>query len=351
MQHLLDSNLTLLFTDEDFESLSVEDKSLVEQYFFEYQEFRIFRKKLLNNEISDKKIIKDGLKTIAKDRTDIFNKNRTAYKVLTEILYGKTIYEFCKMYFGDLYVNLTEEINNKIDSFLIKSAQFKKMSKGKEKYHADLLLAVFNEYENIGGDSFFKVANTPYLEIMLDIPKYSLTLNSVLNDLVVKTNDISYRANNDNSIIELNEDSTFEELLSVVNKPTDKNEYEKQKYFIEKFGFRLLKTVEFKKYLDAISNYNSEDDEYNGAEFKIERQIYALKIILKELGATSKTIDQTDIARFCQFLTKRCLGVPKIHHSELYKNIINKNVNNKDKEFVKNQLKSIGLEELFYKYQ
>ncbi len=93
------------------------------------------------------------------------------------------------------------------------------------------------------------------------------------------------------------------------------------------------------------------DDEYSGSEFKIERQIYALKIILKELGATSKTIDQTKIARFCQFLTKRCLGVPKIHHSELYKNIINENVNNADKEFVKNQFKSIGLEELFYKYQ
>ena len=351
MKHLLDSKIAMLFTDQDIEALSTEDKALVDQYFLDYQEYKNFRNKLLNNEISDKNTIKDGLRTIAKDQTDIFNSNRTAYKILKEILSGKTTFEFCKMYFGEIYTYLSEEINIKIDSFLIKRAQLKKVSKGKEKNHSDILLAEFKEFEKIGGDSFLKVANTPFIEIMSDIPKYSIILNSALNDLEIKINDILIGPFINSNLIELTEDSTIEELLSVINLPIDNKEVDRQKSFIEKYGYRILKTVEFKKYLDIISNYNSVDDEYSGSEFKIERQIYALKIILKELGATSKTIDQTKIARFCQFLTKRCLGVPKIHHSELYKNIINENVNNADKEFVKNQFKSIGLEELFYKYQ
>ncbi len=174
MKHLLDSKIAMLFTEQDIEALSPEDKALVDQYFLDYQEYKNFRNKLLNNEISDRDTIKDGLRTIAKDQTDIFNNNRTAYKILKEILFGKTIFEFCKMYFGDIYTYLSEEINIKIDSFLIKRAQLKKVSKGKEKNHSDLLLAEFKEFEKIGGDSFLKVANTPFIEILSDIPKYSI---------------------------------------------------------------------------------------------------------------------------------------------------------------------------------
>lgn len=323
-----------LFTEEDFHKLNQDEQELLNQFFMDSNEHQKLMEKYQKQTLSEEEA-NTFLKYIARTSTDVYDKRASGLKILNRLISEKSVFDFISVLFPQHKAFIKEEFESYFDVFKRDYNRLRRANMTHKKAKEILL--------NDHSYSQFSIDNLPFIQIGglsvhdLDsnIEKYSL----IAKQSKPKINEVSFglslSAFQDYNLI------GFEQHLNLLRSEILKKQSELFIKFIEE-NYLSIFQVHFREALkERLSSFENDEIEY-GDEFTLNRQILVLNFMLEKLGI--KNIDNTVKAKFYQFITRRNLASQKIENTELYKKVVHENFTQGDYEFVKEQLKPLGLD-------
>lgn len=321
----------------DIEKLSQEDLGLLIAFFREKDSLRI-EANSLENEENIKEILKKSAKFFMFNNIKLYEKQRNGLHVFVELINNLTLFEYCSRIWEDYYELLVEQKSSRYNVF---ESQYLLQWKAKKEHNLIINQFVIEEEKDYYGKNLnlaLEIGALKLGDFSNSIEKYNFLMNDSEYKLKLDKPNIEYDFDN---IVLKYPDDNFENHVDFLESGIIGKHEKLFNEFLENNAYKILKAklwydliMDIKNYEEPISNLRAED-------ITLNRQVMGILSLLKELKVSQ--IDNTKIADFIQFLTKRDLNYSKIKDSEIYKKLQVQKISTKDKKILNREFEKIGL--------
>lgn len=327
-----------LLNEQDLEKLSKEDFELLMEYIKEKEALKKELQNLENQNSSKNEYVQKLAEVLTFDNTKVYEKKRNGYKVMNEIIDNLTLFEYCSRIWKDYFKILEEQKGIRFSYF---ENQYQLLRKsGKDHNSIINQLVIEEEKEQQANNLYvaFEIGSMRLLEVSKNIEKYY----ALLSDKKLKLSLEKPRLEFDYESISLKYPSDIENHLRFIESGIIEEHEKLFRLFLEQNAFKIMKAKLWNELLNDVKNYEEPVSNIRAEEITLNRQVMAVYCLLRSLGVTQ--IDNTKIAEFIQFITKKNLNYGRIKDTEIYNKLRLKEISKKDEEFLKREFEKIGLE-------
>lgn len=326
-----------LLNERDLEKLSQEDLELLMVYFKDKEALKKELHDLENQNSSKHEYVQKLAEVLTFDTTKVYEKSRNGYQVITEIINNLTLFEYCSRIWEDYFKILEEQKGNRFSYFENQYQLLRKSGKDHNSTINQLVIEEEKEQQANNLNLAFEIGSIRLLEVSKNIEKYI----ALLSDTKLKLSLEKSRLEFDYESISLKYPSDIENHLRFLENGIIDDHEKLFGSFLEQNAFKIMKATLWHELINDVKNYEEPVSNIRAEEFTLNRQVMAVYCLLRTLGVTQ--IDNTKIAEFIQFITKKNMNYGRIKDTEIYNKLRLKEISKKDEEFLKREFEKIGL--------
>jgi hypothetical protein len=322
-----------VITEDDIERLSMVEQEILKKFSRKARQFKLLYDKQLKEELKPYEA-SVYLKCQIKQSIDNFDKSNSGFKIVNRILGGKSVYEICSFLFPKYYEVIVEKYEIIFDLFenRYREARLQGIS------HPLILQQEYNNIytsENIENtELLITLSRLKFYNLASNIEKYSV----MLEGRAINTSIVPFGL--DLASLKEFEHLSFDTYFQMIIIGVLDDSEEALTRFLTVHALDFFKATQIEQLKNRILTYGkSEFEEPN--DFTVSRQVLAIRELLIRAGVTN--IDNSQKARFIQFLTRRNLGAKKINNTEVYKKLTDDNFQYSDYEYINSHFGILGL--------
>jgi hypothetical protein len=324
-----------IIKEQDVEKLSQEDLGLLLDYI-KGKESLVQSLHNHDQKSNDHKLKLATLLTF--DSAMLYEKRRNGLNVITEIINSLTLFEYCSRIWEDYFKILEGQKGNRFSYFENQYQLLRKSGKDHNSTINQLVIEEEKEQQANNLNLAFEIGSIRLLEVSKNIEKYS----ALLSDTKLKLSLEKPRLEFDYESISLKYPSDIENHLRFLENGIIDDHEKLFGSFLEQNAFKIMKATLWNELTNEVKNYEEPVSNIRAEEITLNRQVMAVYCLLRTLGVTQ--IDNTKIAEFIQFITKKNMNYGRIKDTEIYNKLRLKEISKKDEEFLKREFEKIGLQ-------